>query len=251
MATLSSSPFPLLTSQWLQAEGWERFPDLVHGFSDRIQDRAKALSQLEGTTRRLYTLKQVHGDEISVVTQSTRGDSRPAADGMITAEAGLLLGIATADCVPVLMVAPEQRVVAALHAGWRGTLKGVSVRAIEMLSSTWKADPGQLWVALGPSIGGCCYEVGRDVGEALYGRWGAENPASWRPAGGKGFLDLRAINRAQCERAGIPRAHVQHVGPCTFCDSLSFASYRREGANAGRQFSVIGWRRDGARRHPS
>ena len=162
---------------------------------------------------------------------------------MINAETGILLGITTADCVPVLIVEPERGLVAALHAGWRGTLKGISVRAVETLVTGWGVDPRRLWVALGPAIGGCCYEVGREVGEALCQRWGTTtSPPAWRPSGEKGFLDLRTLNLAQLAGAGVLQGQVQVSDFCTYCDTTAFASYRREGPAAGRQLSVIGWR---------
>lgn len=235
MTHLSSPP-------WLQVSGWACFPGLVHGFSGRLQqDRTAPLSGPGMAGLPLYTLKQVHGDDIVVVSQSDTKDKKPEADGMIAAESGILLGIATADCVPVLMVEPEKKLVAALHAGWRGTLKGISVRAVDTLATDWGVNPRRLQVALGPAIGGCCYEVGREVGEALHQRWGTNSPSAWKPVGEKGFLDLRTINLAQLEDAGIPREQVCIVGPCTFCDATVFASYRREGVGAGRQLSVIGW----------
>ena len=159
---------------------------------------------------------------------------------LIAADCGVLLGIATADCVPILMVDPQKEIVAALHAGWRGTLKGIAQRALELLVAHWGVDPQNLQVALGPSIGSCCYEVGPEVGEAIVERWRIQNPAAWRPVGRKGFLDLREVNLTQLAEAGVCRSHIARIGPCTFCDP-SFASYRRDGAGAGRQLSVIGW----------
>ena len=239
--SLPLSLFPM-TQLWLQAEGWDRFPELVHGFSGRLQENPAVLSRPYVGNLTLRTARQVHGDEIIVVDQhSGVGNERPEADGMITADTGLLLGIASADCVPVLIVAPQQGLVAALHAGWRGTLKGISARAVELLAAGWSVDPASLWVALGPAIGGCCYEVGAEIGEALFQRWGTRSPSAWRPLGEKGFLDLREINLTQFERAGVPREQLQLVGPCTFCDFPRFASYRREGSGASRQLSVIGW----------
>ena len=232
------------TSSWLQADGWNQFPGLVHGFSHRIEDQNLALSKLNAEALPLYTLKQVHGDDILTVHQDSHAHARPEADGLMSRESGVLLGIATADCVPVLMVAPGHGLIAALHAGWRGTLKGISQRAVKMLNDRWQVNPESVWVALGPAISPCCYEVGRDVGEALHERWRTDS--AWQPhrEGDKGFLDLRAINRAQCEGIGVPASQIQLVGPCTFCASPDFASYRREGAEAGRQLSVIGWQKN-------
>jgi len=237
VVTDASSLSPL----WLQANGWDRFPGLVHGFSSCLLE-PNVPSGFDMTGLTLRTVKQVHGDEIVVSTGAESWTQRPEADGMLTRAAGVLLGIATADCVPVLMVEPNQRIVAALHAGWRGTLKGISVRAVERLKADWGINPQQLWVAIGPAIDSCCYEVGRDVGEAIVQQWRTHDAVSWQPQGEKGLLDLRAINVTQCEMSGIPWIQIQCVGPCTFCRSNMFASYRRDGANAGRQLSVIGWR---------
>ncbi|MBI3248150.1 MAG: peptidoglycan editing factor PgeF [Deltaproteobacteria bacterium] len=231
---------PSATS-WLQAEGWTSFLGLVHGFSRRLLDREEALTTLGARDLPPHMLKQVHGDCIVTVTQRSPQQERSEADGLISAEAGVLLGIATADCVPVLMVAPSQHLTVAVHAGWRGTLKGISRRAVAMLVETWGVTPSDVYVALGPSIGGCCYEVGPEVGEAIVQRWQIRSASAWRSTGTKGFLDLREVNAVQIAEAGVPLSQIRNIGPCTFCDS-TFASYRREGVGAGRQLSVIGWR---------
>ena len=227
---------------WLHTTGWEAFPGLVHGFSHRLRNRETALHKIDAHDLHLHTLKQVHGDHIVTITQHSPAAESPEADGLLTSEPGILLGIVTADCVPLLMVDPRKGVVAALHAGWRGTLKGIARRAIELLCSRWNVATQDLYVALGPSIGSCCYEVGPEVGEMIVARWNIDSESAWLPVAGKGFLDLRAVNTIQIEESGVPRENISLVGPCTFCDS-SFASYRREGGGAGRQLSVIGWRK--------
>jgi len=227
---------------WLQAEGWDQFPGLVHGFSSRLGNNHTGLFRLGADHLTLCTVRQVHGDEILVIDQSsTAWNECPQADGMITTETNVLLGIVSADCVPVLIVAPQHGLVAALHAGWRGTLTGISPRAVARLATGWNIEPTNLWIALGPAIGGCCYEVGAEIGEAMAQRWVTSSLAVWQPRGEKGFLDLRLVNCAQFMHAGVPREHLQVVGPCTFCDSERFASSRREGPAASRQLSVIGW----------
>jgi YfiH family protein len=233
---------PLQETFWLQADGWLHFSGLIHGFSTRLLDRDAALAKLGAHRLQLHTLKQVHGDRIVTITQQSPAATKPEADGLISAKPGVLLGIATADCVPVLIVTPEKRVAAALHAGWRGTSQGVSRRAVEVLSLQWRISPAELYVALGPAIGGCCYEVGPEVGDAIVSRWRIQSSAAWRQVGAKGFLDLRAVNTIQITEAGVPPTQITIIGPCTFCDP-NFASYRREGAGAGRQLSVIGWQK--------
>jgi len=230
-----------MTQLWLQAEGWSRFPGLMHGFSSRLQSSDAELSQVIEDSFNLCTVRQVHGNDIVFVDRQGWSE-QPRADGMIAADTNILLGIVSADCVPVLIVVPQCGLVAALHAGWRGTLKGISAHAVKLLRAEWQVDPAGLWITLGPAIGGCCYEVGAEIGEAMSQRWNLDDPAAWQPQGEKGFLDLRTVNRAQFVAAGVPREQVQFVGPCTFCDSARFASYRREGPGASRQLSVIGWR---------
>jgi YfiH family protein len=229
---------------WLHADGWQGSPALIHGFSGRLSDRASALSHLSSQELPVYTLEQVHGNEIRIVTRTScwTEDARPHADGIMTAEAGKLLGIVTADCVPALMVAPQHGIVVAVHAGWRGTDKAICTRAIHKLKTNWGVLPEQLWVAFGPAIGGCCYEVSQNIGEALCRKWGERGERAWQPYGEKGLLDLRLVNRLECEETGIPPDQIQNVGPCTFCAKDEFFSYRRQGQQTGRQLSVIGWR---------
>ena len=228
---------------WLSAEMWNTFPGLIHRFSRRLsktRSRTHVCESLEIPHFSLKTLKQVHGNTIVTVENDTIGKEQEA-DGMLTLGSSVLLGIKTADCVPILLVAPQQKVVGALHAGWRGTEKAIGSRAIEICAAQWGISPAQIWVALGPSIGSCCYQVGREVGEPLFQLWGDGQSTTWQRQGEKGYLDLRAINRIQLIQAGVPDAQIQSVGPCTFCHPNEFTSYRREGPHAGRQLSVIGW----------
>jgi YfiH family protein len=163
------------------------------------------------------------------------------ADGMITAAPGIFLGVLTADCVPMLLVAPQKKVVAAVHAGWRGTLAGIARKAVTLLKENYGADPQEIEAALGPAIDSCCYEVGSDVLEPMRGRWGALADRAIRSVDGKTYLDLRALNRGILEAAGVPPSKIHQVGPCTCCAREDYFSYRRERAETGRQISLIGW----------
>ena len=229
---------------WIRAEAWRAFPGLIHGFSHRLPPTLATASigaSLGAPGCPLQTLTQVHGNTIVHIGG---GETTPGveADGMLTTGQNILLGIKTADCVPLLLVAPHRKSVGALHAGWRGTQQAIALRAVALCVEQWGIIPAQLWVALGPSIGGCCYQVGSEIGEPLFARWGDGQPTTWKRQGDKGYLDLRAINRMQLIQAGVPPAQIHAVGPCTFCHPDEFTSYRREGAHAGRQLSVIGWR---------
>lgn len=171
---------------------------------------------------------QVHGTRIH------HHDTTPAEgllvmeglDGHITARPGLLLTVSVADCVPVFLVAPEERRVAMLHAGWRGTAAGMVPAGIQRLAA---GRPETLLVHLGPAICGECYEVGPEVHEAL----GLERPAGNRP------VDVRAVQARQAVAAGVPAERVSVSEHCTRCGT-GFFSHR--GGSAGRQMGVLGIR---------
>lgn len=215
----------------LEARGWS-FPGVAHGFAPR--DREVAGRFL------LVRARQVHGTTVLAVgTESVSPVGE--ADGLITADRGVAVAVATADCVPILLVAPGAPVVAAVHAGWRGTLADISAQAVEWLARDHGARVEEIHAALGPAIDGCCFEIERDIaerfaasfGDAIWGAWQDGRP-------GKGTLDLREINRQRLIRAGLREDAVQRVGPCTACGGGPFASYRVEGPRAGRQLSWIG-----------
>jgi hypothetical protein len=218
-------------------------PGLIHGFEQRAprdgaetheESRARVAEALSGDGR-LLLLKQVHG--ASVV--EAPWDGMPEADASVAASAGWLLGIKTADCLPVLIVDAGRRLVAAAHAGWRGTAAGVAARAVEALV-TRGSHPEDLRAALGPGIGPCCYEVGDELREA-FGTGGA---GVFRPGpNGRPHLDVRAANVRQLLDAGLRPEALHHVGDCTRCRADLYHSYRRDGKAAGRMISFVGFAR--------
>jgi hypothetical protein len=220
--------------------GWAGVPGLRHGFLDRTDSAAgdgswsRAVARL-GVTLPVATVRQVHGTR--VVTAGNEHD-RPEADGVASRRRGLALGIVTADCVPALLLARRHGVVAAVHAGWRGAAGGVLEAALAHLDGEFGVEPPDVEALLGPSIGPCCYRVGSEVRDTFEARTGATTTAAWTPAGDRLLLDLRLAERLLLEKAGVSSVAV--VGPCTAC-TPTLASYRRDGASAGRQLSFIGW----------
>lgn len=182
-------------------------------------------------------MEQVHGTR--VVRVLSEFQSVGEADGMITTAPGIGLAVLTADCVPLLATAPNHGAVMALHAGWRGSVAGIAAVAVQMAAAELAIPPAAWRVALGPSIGGCCYEVEAEIGERFVARWGAM-PDAWQPAGDHGQLDLRQANRAILVAHGVDPAAIVDVGPCTSCASDEFFSHRRSSGRAGRQLSLIG-----------
>jgi len=184
-------------------------------------------------------LNQVHGNAVRVVSHPDAGE-RPQADGMVTRERGILLGIFTADCVPVLMTTRDATVACAMHAGWRGVIAGIAANGIDAMEKLG-ASRGDVRAALGPSIGACCFEV--DAG--LASRFAAEIPGAARHARdgkpGKAYLDLRSIVRDQLVAAGVPSEAIENAGPCTRCASDQYFSRRAAGGvTTGLQMSFIG-----------
>jgi polyphenol oxidase len=216
-------------------------PGLVHGFGRRSgpagfeprEATAARTATLLAPRGRLLLLRQVHGAAVETAPWS----GRPSADAAVATEAGLFLGIETADCLPVLVVDPRRRAVAAAHAGWRGTAAGVTRAAVAALVREGSL-PTDLVAALGPAIGACCYEVGDEV-KAAFGRAGA---GYFRPIpGGRQHLDVRAANRQQLIESGLEPSHIGGLDECTFCRSDLYHSYRRDGAGSGRMISFVGF----------
>ena len=216
-------------------------PGLVHGFEQRLgpagweerdESRRRVAQALEGAGR-LQLLKQVHGCRV----QSAPWEGRPTADASVADEAGLVLGIETADCQPILFIDAVHRRVAAAHAGWRGTAAGVARETVAALVARGSA-PGDIIAVLGPSIGACCYEVGPE----LQDEFGPDGAAFFRPGPrGKPHLDVRAANVRQLEQAGLAPGHIHHVADCTMCRADLYHSYRREGKGAGRMINFVGF----------
>jgi YfiH family protein len=285
------------TAQWsektrrgiriLQAPGLAKLPWLVHGFStrqggvsnldgkrvlnlgftewdarDSVRENRRRLQAAVGAQDfKLVSLLQFHSDAI---LQFESAPTEPArSDGSVTKSAGLLLAVQTADCVPILLVDPKNRVVAAVHAGWRGTLARIAEKAIGRMQMQFGSQAADLLAAIGPAIGGCCYEVGTEVAAAFSGqfpnaaeffdelRTGDEpNPLQWlnmmppghQPPAKKVLLDLPKANRLQLEAAGVRAANIFASDLCTGCRRDLLFSYRKEGAQSGRMMAVIGIR---------
>jgi YfiH family protein len=232
---------------YLTAPGWETHAGLVHGFFGRAPDGAQgdtdiqaALGVAEDTD--LHLPRQVHGATILPVNDGT-GPRLGEGDAVVTDRPGTLIGIATADCVPILLIAPAARACAAIHAGWRGTAADITRKAVAALADRFALPPGDLEAAIGPAICGPCYEVGDEVVNALTAALGRHTACGiTHPNGARPHADLRAINRALLIAAGLRPDRVHLVGGCTACDTdFPCHSYRRDAQAAGRQLSVIGW----------
>ena len=185
-------------------------------------------------------LNQVHGNVVHAATRDTAG-LRPAGDGLVTAEPGVMLGIFSADCVPILLVDTKRKVAGALHAGWRGVIADIAsagVRAMVQLG----ADASNIRAAMGPSIGQCCFEVDAELGERFGNEIAGAHEHVRTGRQGKAFIDLREVARHQLVRAGLAKANIASVGPCTRCAADRFFSRRAAGGKTtGLQMSFVGF----------
>jgi polyphenol oxidase len=195
---------------------WAGYDWLRHGFGTER-------SAIPGA---LATVKQIHSAEVLIADQP---GLQGTGDGLITTAGGLLVGVKTADCLPILVVDPTHLVVAAVHAGWRGTAAGIVGRVIESMKLRFRSDPADLEAAIGPGIGECCFQVGPEVARE-FGPWESNE---------KTCLNLTQINRLQLQKAGVRK--VYESGLCTKCGE-GFYSFRRDGDKAGRMVSFVGIR---------
>jgi YfiH family protein len=160
------------------------------------------------------------------------------ADGLATDRADCWLGVATADCVPLLLHDSGADAVAAVHAGWRGALMGVAPAAVRTMVDRFGANVSRLEAALGPHIGSCCLEVGPAVLEPL-SRWSGGDRWVSRRSGDKGYFDLGGFVRWQLAEAGLSPDRVTTLGLCTRCEPSLFSSYRREGKRPQGMLSAV------------
>jgi YfiH family protein len=274
--------------QILELAPFKKFPWLVHGFSTRdggasvptsgehvlnlaftdwdnreavLKNRQTFQSAIGANDFTLVPLRQIHSSIArhfaTPPSESCKGDAS------FTNTPGLLLGVQTADCVPILLVDPKKRAVAAIHAGWRGTLARIAQKTVGEMRMRFGSKPADILAALGPAIGDCCYEVGTELvteftsqfadAEEYFDepRTGEEpNPLQWlnmmppghQPPPKNVRLDLRKANRAQLLAAGLREANIFVSELCTACHPDLFFSHRKEAAQSGRLLSVAGIR---------
>lgn len=285
--------------EWLAAPGWEKLGWLWHGFSTRRGglSRAYAADDAPGElnlgftaddrrdavagNRRLLaeaitgdastplvTIRQIHSILVVVAAAADATRERPRkADGLMTAEPGLLLGVQTADCIPVLVADRKRRAVAAFHAGWRGTVKRVVESGIGRMRLEFGSRPEDLVAAIGPGVGVCCYAVGEEVLSSFESQFGygrelflevydsdpvrtkypmlflTQRAPGHSAIGPNLHLNLVEANRRQLLSAGLKPRAIKVIGGCTSCMPEMFFSHRGSQGHAGRMMSVIGIRK--------
>ena len=268
----------------LQLEPFRKLPWVVHGFSTApggvseldgrkvlnlgfadwdsrenvLENRRRFQSALGAAGLALAPLRQIHSDVVHLFGAAPQEPCK--GDASIANTPGLLLGVQTADCVPILLADPYRRAVAAIHAGWRGTLARIVAKTVGQMQMRFGSRPADILAALGPSIGSCCYEVGPELVTQFTSqfadasdyfdepRTGEEpNPLQWLNMAPPGHqpppknvrLDLRKANRSQLLAAGLCEENIFASDLCTACRPDLFFSYRKQGPRSGRLLSAI------------
>lgn len=240
--------------QFLRVKEWENYRRIVHGFGTKGEAGGKiskkdwwgnSLTE-RGESFPLVATRQVHGDGVIVFT----GDGQQLedlwlreGDALVSRLPGFALGVFTADCLPILLFDPFQEAVGIVHAGWKGTARAVSRKAVEKMREAFHCREENILVAMGPGIGPCCLEVDGPV-QAVF----AANGLPWEhvafPRGGdKWSLNLQRANTRLLEEAGVKQENIHRVDFCTSCRPDTFFSYRGGGETQGRQLSFIALRK--------
>jgi polyphenol oxidase len=282
-----------------RAPSLTKLPWLVHGFSTRVggvskvyggnalnlgftpqdtksaveRNRREFVAALTARSEReksrpsqpsLVTVRQIHSDLIHRITELPKNDAPLAGDGMVTNIPGILLGVLTADCLPVIVVDPRRHAVGVFHAGWRGTAKRIVEKGVGEMHRWFGSQSADLKAAIGPGIRGCCYEVGtevRSIFEAQFS-YSAElfretkdrneihekYPLLFLTSRAPGhselpkkiFLDLAEANRCQLIAAGVPPKNISDLKLCTFCRQDLFFSHRGKKGVTGRMMAAVG-----------
>jgi YfiH family protein len=207
--------FALGSDQIYRCSAFDQFGWQKHGFGTRA---ANPLADV--------TLRQIHSDV--VVNAHGLADRQMEGDALVTADVNLRIGVRTADCVPLLLLDSKRKAVAAVHAGWRGTVAEVVRGALRKMAVDFGTEPRAVSVAIGPCIRVCCYEVGAEVA--------ARFPSA---AICQRNVDLPEANKILLLAAGVRAENIFDSGFCTACQVDQFFSYRREPLNPGRLLSVI------------
>ncbi len=242
---------------------FEKYCDLLHAVTNRsvkfpydlsmalhtgenkkeIIENRKVIASFLKNDKNLHFIvaNQTHSDHIKIISKKeTKGwdsleDAVEDCDALITNETDIVLTILTADCVPVLLYDNEKKVVAAVHAGWKGTKAKIVAKTVLKMSEMYGCEPKNIIAAVAPSIGSCCYEVGEDVAKHFF-----DTRDGYIQKGEKYMLDLPSINKKQLLDVGLEDENIEMSDVCTACEVDRYFSYRKEQGCSGRFMSMIG-----------
>ncbi len=221
---------------------WTAIDWLVHGFSTRAAgdfarpEPTDAAARFGAPEAELVTLRQTHSALVFDIWDVVRAGGSLEGDGLHSDRSATIIGVRTADCLPLLLLDRARRRVAAVHAGWRGSAARIAAHAVAALEEAG-SPPESLEAVIGPCIGAARYEVGPEVAERFEHSAVVEREDWLKP-----HLDLATANRLQLQAAGVPGDSIHGGGMCTYDEADRFHSHRRDQAQAGRMLAAIGIR---------
>lgn len=223
-------------------------PDPLPRFSGKHDHIAKINRQMLAKILNISHLsmifpRQCHTSNISVIDKLPVGELMET-DGLVTGLRNVCLCIQTADCVPVLLFDPVNKVIGAVHAGWRGTLTGITREIVSKMISGFSSKPQNIYAVIGPSIGPEVYETGDEVASLYIEKFNSGKPVVTRKAAGRYHINLWKANELQLISIGIPSSQIENPGLCTFSNNNYLFSARRDGIDTGRMVSGIIMRGD-------
>lgn len=203
---------------------------------ESVTENKKRVSVAFGLSpQAMVCVKQVHGDSVYILdNEDKKGYEEAEADAIITNLKNIVIGILTADCVPVLIYDPIKRASGVSHAGWKGATIGIASKTITAMTETFASNPSDMLAAIGPSIGVCCYNVNADVENEFKKRY---IDASIYIKQGR--VDLKGMNLLDLKGAGLKKENISVSNICTSCGNDLFFSYRKDEKITGRQMSFI------------
>ncbi len=237
----------------IESDIFKNFDDVVFGFSTKSakdtndkfsfnmsfsigdnerrvkENRARFLLALEIEPGALAWQKQIHGDVVKIVTKpGFQGDG----DALVTAVKNIALGVFGADCTTIFLYEKKRKVIAAVHSGWRGTVKRILPKTLNLLREKFDAETKNIFAYIAPAISRGNYEVGADVAENFAPEYKAKRND------GKYLLDVSAVNYDYLLRFGVPAENIERSHLCSY-ENEFLHSYRRDGARSGRALGVI------------
>lgn len=226
----------------LYSKKLSQFKNVTHGFTTRKEGDFRILREMPQSHAAVHlcgkeiTLpEQVHGDKIVTMNKKNKGKAVKGADGLVTKEKGVVLGVTTADCLPILFFEDGKEIIGIIHAGWKGSLKRISEKMIRKIKNLG-GSAGRLRVIIGPHIQKCCYDIDKRRGNKFRKEFGDQ---VIRRENGKLFLDLTKINLLQLLKSGVKKSNIEVLPFCTSCEEQLF-SYRKDKENYGEMLSFIG-----------
>ena len=242
---------PHSTNAMLPLTSWsfgQISPRMLHFFGTRHGPQYGGMNGEQGMVKAgdadfpaVVSIRQVHGTDVLSIDGPLKAGQKffGGHDAVLTNQAGVLLTVQTADCVPVLLMDSARGVIGAVHAGWRGAVHGIVTKSVRTMVERFDAGLASLHVAIGPSAGPCCYEVDSPVIDRLAPDVSDDSTILRRTGPGTGRLDLKELIRRQAVSLGIAADHIHTVDLCTICRPDLFFSYRREGKVHGNMISGI------------